>query len=82
MTADTQTHLFSYRFDGRDWELEIKARNADEARARLAQLAFAKYDGILVATIPASLGPCALMAAWIRNAAVAFLARFAALRRG
>lgn len=65
-----QTHLFSYRFDGRWWELEIKAANADEAKAKLSQLAFAKYDGILIATIPASLGPLARVAIWIRNAAL------------
>ena len=48
---DIQTHLFSYRFDGKLWELEIKARNAEEAKARLARLAFAKYNGVLVATV-------------------------------
>ncbi len=68
-----QTHLFSYRFDGKHWELEIRARNADEAKARLSQLAFAKYDGVLVATIPAALGPFALLATWIRNAAARML---------
>lgn len=82
MVTDTQTHLFSYRFEDRDWELEIKARNAEEARARLARLAFAKYDGILVATIPAAFGPISLLAVWFRNAAVKLLTRFGAGRHG
>jgi hypothetical protein len=64
-----QTHLFSYRYDGKLWELEIKANSAEEAKARLSQLAFAKYDGTLIATIPASLGPLAILATWVRNAA-------------
>lgn len=76
MASKMQTHLFSYRYDDREWEVEIKARNADEAKARLARLAFAKYDGILVATVPASLGPVALLATWIRNAATTLLPRF------
>jgi hypothetical protein len=71
-----QTHLFSYRFDGKLWELEIKANSADEAKARLSQLAFAKYDGTLVATIPASLGAAAIVAIWIRNAAAKLIRRF------
>jgi len=71
-----QTHLFSYRFEDKVWELEITARNAAEAKARLSQLAFAKYDGVLVATIPASLGPLAQVSAWVRNAAATILPRF------
>lgn len=71
-----QTHLFSYRFEGKQWELEIKAHNAKEAKARLSQLAFAQYDGVLVATIPAALGPLPVLATWIRNAAAALMPRF------
>lgn len=71
-----QTHLFSYRFEGKQWELEIKASNAKEAKARLSQLTFAKYDGVLVATIPARFGPLAPLATWVRNAAVALMPRF------
>ncbi|MDX2264338.1 MAG: hypothetical protein NW215_05150 [Hyphomicrobiales bacterium] len=47
-----QTHLFSYNFDGKRWALEIKASDAEEARARLGRIAFATYDGVLVAEIP------------------------------
>lgn len=71
-----QTHLFSYRHDGSEWMLEIKATDEADAKARLARLAFASYDGVLVANIPAALGPLAIAAIWIRNAAVSLLPRF------
>jgi len=64
-----QTHLFSYRHDGKHWELEIKARDAEDARARIKALAFAQYDGTLVTKIPATLGPLAKLVVWLRNAA-------------
>lgn len=80
MTSKMQTHLFSYRHDGKDWELGIKAENADDARRRIAALAYANYDGVLIAQVPAALGPLSLLAVWIRNAAVAVLPRFG-LRR-
>lgn len=69
MASEMQTHLFSYRHEGKLWDVEIYARNADDAKARLSALAFAKYDGVLVAKIPAVLGPVAVLATWIRNAA-------------
>lgn len=64
-----QTHLFSYRHDGKLWELEIKALNAEDARQRIGKLAYATYDGILIAKVPMALGPFAILAAWVRNAA-------------
>lgn len=75
-----QTHTFSYRHNGKLWALDIKAENADDARRRIAALTYASYDGILVAKIPAALGPLSLVAVWIRNAAVALLPRFGAGR--
>jgi len=76
-TSSMQTHLFSYRHDGAEWVLEIKAYDEQDARARLSRLAFASYDGVLVAKMPVALGPVALLATWLRNAAVALLPRFA-----
>jgi hypothetical protein len=63
-----QTHVFSYRHDGRDWELTIRATDADDARARIAKLAYATYDGIQVARVPVALAPIGLLAVWVRNA--------------
>jgi hypothetical protein len=63
-----ETHLFSYRHEGELWELEIPARDAEDARRRIGQLAYATYDGVLVAKVPLALGPLAILAAWVRNA--------------
>jgi hypothetical protein len=63
-----QTHLFSYRHEGKLWELEIQARDADDARRRIGQLAYATYDGVLVTKVPLALGPLAIFTAWMRNA--------------
>jgi hypothetical protein len=62
-----KTHLFSYRHGGSEWTLEIKARDAREARERLKALPLARYDGELIATIPAGIGPLMKMAVWLRN---------------
>lgn len=63
-----ETHLFSYRHEDELWELEIQARDAEDARRRIAQLAYATYDGVLVTKVPLVLGPLAILAAWVRNA--------------
>ena len=63
-----QTHLFSYRHDGKLWGLEIQARDAEDARQRIGKLAYATYDGVLVMKVPAAMGPLAILAAWLRNA--------------
>ena len=71
-----RTHLFTYRHDGSEWLLEIKANSEADAKARLARLAYASYDGVLIAKVPAALGPLAPVATWVRNAAVALMPRF------
>lgn len=50
------THLFSYPFEGAKWTIDIRARDADEAQRRLRALAWATYDGVLVARVPAAPG--------------------------
>ena len=52
-----QTHLFTYRHQGKLWSLEIKANDEDDAKDRLRRLAFASYKGVLVANVPAALSP-------------------------
>lgn len=67
MLAPARTHLFSYRYEGADYVVEIPAASADEAKQRLSQLAWARYDGELIAKIPAIAGPLPAIAAWLRN---------------
>lgn len=50
-----KTHLFRYRFEGAEWAFDIVAKDADEAKERLKALAWAQYDGVLVARIPVPL---------------------------
>lgn len=71
------THLFSYRFNGREYTVDILAKDADEAKERLKALAWAKYDGVLVARIPAVAGTglLARLTVAVRNATQALLAR-------
>jgi hypothetical protein len=63
-----RTYLFSYSHEGARWSLEIQARDPDDARARLNRLAYATYDGELVAKIPAFVGIFARLAVTLRNA--------------
>lgn len=67
------THLFSYRFDDASWTIDIRARDEDEAKRRLKALAWATYDGVLVARVPApGAGPLARLAFGLRNVARTF----------
>lgn len=49
---DYKTFLFTYSFDGVKWNLPIKAKTPEEARARLSRVIYAEYSGELVASIP------------------------------
>ncbi|MDO8877754.1 MAG: hypothetical protein Q8M24_12010 [Pseudolabrys sp.] len=62
------THLFSYRFDGHQYTVDIVAKDANEAKERLKALNWAKHDGVLVARIPAGLGLLARLSVAVRNA--------------
>lgn len=44
--------LFTYRHDGAEWGIQIRATSAEDAMARLQSLAWAKYNGEVIATIP------------------------------
>lgn len=67
MTDKFETHLFSYSHDGKQWEIEILAKDADDARVRIGKLAYAHYDGIHIATVPASMGPLVRLVVWLKN---------------
>lgn len=77
-----QTHLFTYRHEGKLWSLEIKANDEEDAKDRLKRLAFASYQGVLVANVPLFLGPLVPLVVWIRNATAAFVPRFGHDRHG
>ncbi len=47
MEDDYPTFIYSYPFKGGQWSFEMKAKDAEEAEARLKALAWAKLDGEL-----------------------------------
>lgn len=61
------THIFSYRFEGKSYTVDIVAKDADEAKERLKALAWAQYDGELIARFPSNAGPLVRIAVWLRN---------------
>jgi len=61
------THVFSYRYNGREYTIDVVAEDASDAKERLKMLAFARYDGELVARMPSNLGPIARAMVAIRN---------------
>ena len=69
MNASYQTHVFRYRHDGAEWLLEIKATDADDARARLGKLTWADYQGVTGTKLPVVLAPIGILWVWARNAA-------------
>ena len=48
-----KTHLFSYRWKGAEYCLEVEAESEVDARNRHYAMTHASYDGELVAKIPA-----------------------------
>ena len=71
-----QTHLFRYNHGGKIWQLEIVADDEQDAKDRLARLAYASYLGVRVATFPLWLSPLAPLIVWTRNACASLLPRF------
>jgi len=43
--------MFSYRFDGAEYGLDIIANSPEEAKRKLSAMALARYDGEIFATI-------------------------------
>ena len=66
--VETKTFLVRYRYDGAEWAVRLDARDAEDAKARLARMPYATIDGEHVMTIPAALGPLAAVATGIQNA--------------
>ena len=57
-------YLFSYYYKGAEWSFSVLAESEQEARERVARMASARLDGILVAETPATFG-------WLAKAFVA-----------
>lgn len=62
-----KTFLFTYNHDGAQWNLEIQATSVEDAKARIGKIAYATYDGELIARIPAQVGMGAKAAVAIQN---------------
>ena len=60
-------YVFSYGHDGARWSIEIMAASPEDARARISKLAYASYDGELIAKLPARLGLVARVLVGVRN---------------
>ena len=70
-----KTFAVRYRHDGAEWGFELPARDLQDAKARLARLAYASVDGELVLTLPAATGPLAATVAALRNVFCRLLGR-------
>ena len=57
--SENEFKLFtcSYRHQGKEWSVDFPAVSFADAKARLSAMHFGKVDGIVVATIPAKVGP-------------------------
>lgn len=65
--ADYKTYLFSYKHAGARWSFEIMAKDPQDAKARIAKLIYAEYDGQVFTKIPVSCGAIARLVAWIKT---------------
>lgn len=60
-------YSFTYSHDGAEWALRIHATSPEDAKARIAKLSWARYDGEVVASVPYELGLFARMTVMVRN---------------
>lgn len=54
MDDNFKRYLFEYSHEGAEWSLEIRARDLDDAKARLAAIPWSQYRGEIVfsGTVP------------------------------
>ena len=58
----------SYGYNCKQWCLTIRAESFADAKSRLDAIgAWGKVDGILIAEIPAALGPFVKLTVWMRG---------------
>lgn len=55
MSAADREFLFTYHFGGKQWGTSVFASSPSEAREKIKAVGMARYDGELVATIPAAI---------------------------
>lgn len=67
MSDEFRTYLFDYSHAGASWGLQIKASSPEDAKARLARLAYATYKGEIVATVPGFTATPARAVVAVRN---------------
>lgn len=67
MSNEFRTYLFNYNHAGASWGLEIKAESPEDAKRRLTRLAFASYQGEVIAKVPAFAGTPARAVVALRN---------------
>jgi hypothetical protein len=65
--GEFKKYLVSYRHDGAQWNIELPATSFEDAERRLSQLTFGRVDGEIIANIPGSMGPLAMLLTRLRN---------------
>lgn len=69
--APDREFLFTYHFGGKSWGTSVFANDPAEAREKIKTVGMARYDGELVARIPAAVpgaGILARLICWWRTA--------------
>lgn len=51
-SPENDTYLFSYRYRGATWGFDVKAASPEDAKRRVSEMVNARYDGVLVASVP------------------------------
>lgn len=65
--VDEKIFLVRYNHEGREWGLEIMARDFEDAETRLSRISYGSVDGELICKVPALAGPVASIVVWLRN---------------
>lgn len=60
-------HLFRYHHHGKWWQIDVYARDADDAQDRMNKMPHAQYLGEIQAVIPARFGWWARLFCWWKN---------------
>ena len=64
---ELNTYLFSYHHDGANWSFEVQAKDEEEAKSRVAKMAWAQLDGKLYAKLPIRNSWPARATVWLLN---------------
>jgi len=56
LTESNKRYLFEYRHEGAEWALEIRARDLNDAKARLAAIPWSQFRGEIAASGSIPLG--------------------------